>query len=265
MAEEASADNGYSDLYISALQLMWGQGFLSPGGSSEVARITRGLDLVGKTVLDLGSGLGGPSICLVALHRVGRVIGLDLDPRNVQRANETVAEAGLSARIRHHLVDERSFPVPSCSVDLVFSKEALVETEQKGETLREAHRVLRPGGNLLMSDWLCGKQPFSPEMDAWIADTDYKARMIDCDQIVTMLSSLGFTGIKVEDRSDWYRSFCREEMLYMEKIARPDFEQLLGREGYNDWLNALRLKHVVVDQGHIRPTHVRALKPYTRE
>ena len=66
-----SSDIQYPDHFIERLLSVWGEGFLSPGGPAEVAEIVAGLDLSGKTVLDIGFGTGGPSIALATATAAG--------------------------------------------------------------------------------------------------------------------------------------------------------------------------------------------------
>ncbi len=54
----------YDDLTVDFLEALWGDGYLSPGGPEEVARILAGLDLAGRTVLDIGCGSGGITVSL---------------------------------------------------------------------------------------------------------------------------------------------------------------------------------------------------------
>ena len=54
----------YDDLTVDFLEALWGDGYLSPGGPDEVARILAGLDLAGRTVLDIGCGSGGITVSL---------------------------------------------------------------------------------------------------------------------------------------------------------------------------------------------------------
>ena len=55
-------DIQYPDEFINRLEVLWGEGFLSPGGADEVKEIVNGLDISGKSVLDIGCGTGGVEI-----------------------------------------------------------------------------------------------------------------------------------------------------------------------------------------------------------
>ena len=92
------SEEHYPPRLIAMLESVWGEGFLSPGGAEEVARVVGGLDLAGKAVLDIGCGAGGIDIALVRQHGAGHVLGLDVedsvlsDGINVERyAKESAA------------------------------------------------------------------------------------------------------------------------------------------------------------------------------
>ena len=57
----------YHDKMVGMVQALWGEGFLSPGGPDEVARLVAGSDFTGKSVLDIGCGAGGIDIALSAI------------------------------------------------------------------------------------------------------------------------------------------------------------------------------------------------------
>lgn len=59
MAEENPSHGNYDHSIIAVNQLLWGEGFLSPGGARAVRPIVDGLDLAGRTLLDIGCGVGG--------------------------------------------------------------------------------------------------------------------------------------------------------------------------------------------------------------
>ena len=61
------------------LERVWGEGWLSPGGPAEVAQLLKGMDISGKSVLDIGCGAGGVDLALVGSHGAGFVTGLDVE------------------------------------------------------------------------------------------------------------------------------------------------------------------------------------------
>ena len=69
----------YHDQMIDMLERVWGDGWLSPGGPAEVARLLEGMDLRGKNLLDIGCGAGGIDVLLVGTCGAGYVTGIDVE------------------------------------------------------------------------------------------------------------------------------------------------------------------------------------------
>ena len=109
--------------FTDALQFVWGEGFLSPGGAEEVAALLQGEDLKDRRVLDIGSGAGGVDELLVTRHGAAEVVGIDVEPALVAEAAGRIAAKGLSGRIRFLTVEPGPLPFPDDSFDLVLSKE----------------------------------------------------------------------------------------------------------------------------------------------
>ena len=166
----AHGDVLYDDATTEFLEALWGDGFLSPGGPAEVARILAGLDLSGRTVLDVGCGSGGITALLARDYGAARIVGIDVEAPVCAKARRRAEKAGLADRIEIREVRPGPFPLPDQSVDLVFSKDSIVHIPDKDGLAREAFRVLRPGGWFAASDWLIGHDgPPSPEMTHYIA------------------------------------------------------------------------------------------------
>ncbi len=89
----------YTDEFITKLQVVFGKGFLSPGGMEEVAKILEGIDLSGKEVLDIGVGIGGPACLLVTHHGAGKVTGIDVEEPVLGEARATVSSQDLQGQI----------------------------------------------------------------------------------------------------------------------------------------------------------------------
>ena len=106
----------------------------------------------GQTVLDLGSGAGLDLILAgQAVGPTGRVIGIDMTDAMIERARANVARAGLdNVEIRSGLIEQ--LPVADASVDLVISNCVISLSPDKDATFAEIARVLRPGGEMLISD-----------------------------------------------------------------------------------------------------------------
>jgi len=106
----------------------------------------------GDAVLDLGCGAGVDS--LVAGRLVGpggRVAGLDVTPAMIRRARANQARLGL-ANVTFQVGKAEALPFPDHDFDVVVSNGVFNLTLDKKKALREAHRVLKPGGRLMLAD-----------------------------------------------------------------------------------------------------------------
>jgi arsenite methyltransferase len=106
----------------------------------------------GEAVLDIGCGAGVDS--LAAGHLVGpggRVVGLDVTPAMIEKARANQTRLGL-AHITFQVGEAEALPFPDNDFDAVISNGVFNLALDKARALHEAHRVLKPGGHLMLAD-----------------------------------------------------------------------------------------------------------------
>ena len=90
-------ENEYNDNMVTMLELIWGEGYMSPGGPGNVAKLLGGLETRGKRILDIGCGIGGPAFEMAQTFNA-TVVGIDLEAPLVERAIDAAERKGLSER-----------------------------------------------------------------------------------------------------------------------------------------------------------------------
>jgi phosphoethanolamine N-methyltransferase len=251
----------YDETFVAALEWMWGEGFLSPGGPAEVAEIVAGVDLAGKRVLDIGCGLGGVDFVLLENHGVAELCGVDTEAPLLERARRDAVRRGLGARVEFLLVAPGPLPLADASFDVAFTKDSIIHVEDKAALFRDVYRVLRPGGVFVGGDWLGAGRPASAAMRAWLEIVGLQFALCTAAQIEDYLRGAGFTQVRTRDRNDWYRAVVREEIASVAGENQQRLAAELGAEAAEHRLRSSQMKLAVVDSGELRPTHFRALRP----
>ena len=255
-----SKDPQYPEHFVERLEIVWGEGFLSPGGPEEVREIVSGIDLAGKSLLDIGCGLGGPSIVLAREMGVARCIAIDVEPSLLQRATEYANMAGLANQIEFHLVEPGPLPFAEHTFDVVFSKDALIHIADKQAIYAEILRGLHPGGVFLASDWLGGDNTATaPEWKRFRELGHLDFIMATAAETCATMTAAGFENVST--RNAWYAQLSRFDL---DQVRGPLRDKLIDAAGEEIYLNWLKVRHALTDAvavGALRPTHLRGFKP----
>jgi SAM-dependent methyltransferase len=177
----------------------------------------------GETVLDLGSG-GGIDVLLSArrVGATGKAYGLDMTDEMLALANQNKRTAG-AENVEFLKGEIENIPLPENSVDVVISNCVINLSADKDRVLREAFRVLKPGGRFAVSDVVTrGQMP--PEIRqsvlAWVGciagaleENDYRSK----------LEAAGFAQIEIEPtriyRAEDAREFLAGQGIDVDAIA----------------------------------------------
>ncbi len=254
-------DEHYPPRLIAMLEAVWGEGFLSPGGPAEVARVLEGHDLTGKSVLDIGCGAGGIDVALATTHGAAYITGIDVEDAVLTRARELVAAKALTDRIGLVKVAPGPLPFPPGTFDVVFSKDSIVHIPDKHALMAEVARVLKPGGWFLASDWLIGTEDISPQMADYIAAEGLDFGMATPGRYGAALASQGFTGIRLTSRNAWYREEARREVDRMKGDVGAKAAAIVGQDFVDHNLAIWERMIPVLDTGEHCPTHIAGRKP----
>ncbi len=255
-------DDHYDDRHINFLEALWGDGYLSPGGPEEVARVIEGLDLKGAHVLDIGCGSGAIAVSLVQGHGAGHVTGIDVETPVCAASKQRVASAGLSDRITICEVIPGPLPFDAGTFDIVFSKDSIIHIPDKEMLAADVFRVLKPGGIFAASDWLMSHDGVpSPEMAQYIALEDLDFAMASPARYAAALHAAGFTDITLTNRNPWYTGVAQDELARFLGPERPAFEAAHGADLIADQITTWKAMVRVLKSGEHCPHHLRAYKP----
>ncbi len=255
-------DDHYPPRLIAMLEAVWGEGFMSPGGAAEVARVVGRHDLRGKTVLDIGCGAGGIDLALVQQHGAGYVLGVDVEDPVLERARVLIGQAGLEGRIGVVKVAPGPLPLPPASFDVVFSKDSIVHIPDKHALMAEVYRILRPGGWFLASDWLIERDGApSPQMADYVAAEGLDFGMASPAQYMDALRTAGFVEISTVSRNQWYRDQARAELARLRGEAGRAAAAVVGQDFVDQNITIWSRMIPVLDSGEHCPTHLAGQKP----
>jgi ubiquinone/menaquinone biosynthesis C-methylase UbiE len=251
--------NEYDIPSVRAIELLWGEGFLAPGGEGNVDNMVRGLDLKGKKILDIGCGQGRPA-CILAEKYGAYVVGIDLESQLIERSILRAERMGLSKQTEFQTVTAGALSLEDESFDIIISSGAFTQIEDKISMYKECLRVLRPGGVLSCYDWMKSEGEYSSDMLYWFELEGLTYAMETKAKHKELFTEAGFISSTITDSSPWYRKRVKQEY---EEISSLYYKQLIEIMGQNDgdkFVENWRLTMLVCDKQEMLQVYSRAIK-----
>jgi SAM-dependent methyltransferase len=215
-----------------------------------------------SNVLEIGSGSGGPALFLV--EAIGcKVTGLDINEFGIANSNKLAQERNLSSLARFQLADaSQPLPFEENTFEAIISNDAMCHVPKRAEVLREWHRVLKPGGQMLFTDAMVLTGLVSHEEIAKRSSIGYYY-YVPQGVNERLIEEAGLELVRCEDLSSsaatvsrrWYaaRAKHREEMIRIE-----------GESNFAGLQEFLWCVHALTSEGRLSRYMYLARKPPSR-
>jgi microcystin synthetase protein McyJ len=154
----------------------------------------------GDEVLDVGVGFAEQDFVLLERFEVSRVTGIDITPVHIEKGRERVAKRGLQDRIDLRLGSATAMEFPDATFDRVLALECAFHFDTREQFLREAFRVLKPGGCIAIADMLPVPDKKTSRATAFARKYGHvpEANLYDREEYPRRLSAAGFGDVRVE-------------------------------------------------------------------
>lgn len=171
-------------------------------------------------VLEVGCGYGACAVRYASCFGPKKIIGIDITPTRIEHGREYVEQCGLSQTIDLRLGDATRLDFPDASFDKLIAVECAFHFDTRRDFLREAGRVLRPGGTLVVTDlipkrgtdiarYVQAENELAADIDMYNAKNAY-----DADVYAGYLRESGFAQVRIESILEFalarFVTACRE-------------------------------------------------------
>ncbi len=185
----------------------------------------------GSKILDAGCGIGGSSIWLASNFDV-EVTGISLAASQIKKAEQYAKQKGVADRVTFRAADYTNTPFEDESFDIVWGLESICYAVQKKDFVQEAHRVLKPGGQIMVADGFAFKTDFTEEEGKYVQaflDGCVVPNLATVEEFRKAMEGTGFKGIQYEDITA--KVMRSSDVLHQKSIMTYPIEKILGWVG----------------------------------
>jgi len=243
----------YAEESTRRYEVVFGQDFLSTGGLATTKPLCAAMGLqAGQRVLDVGCGLGGGAFHMAQSYGA-HVTCLDLEPDLVASAQRRADGHGITG-CEFLVGDVLETPPGDASFDWFHSRDAFLHIEDKLALFQRAFELLKPGGQVFVSDYGRGPDPMTEEFSNYANATGYYLHT--AESYAEPIEQAGFEDVRVEDQTASFIDVLHSDLAC---IADPVTALSDGNRTYlsERW----QLKERACQAGDMRWWHIHAVRP----
>ena len=205
----------YQTESILCYESVYGEDFVSPGGKSLAREMIGRLELKpGARVLDVGCGLGGSAFVMAREFGL-RVDGIDLSKNMLAIARQKLDAYGLAGQVE---LERGNCLELECDTvyDAIYSRDVFLHIHDKTRLFSVLLGALRPGGQLLFTDYCCGPKPWREDFAAYVDDRGYDLHTPE--DYGDLIAAAGFRRVTGADISDRFIEILRADLVRIESL-----------------------------------------------
>jgi phosphoethanolamine N-methyltransferase len=219
----------YLESSILQYESIYGEDFVSPGGRQLAHELIAGMALVpAARVLDVGCGLGGSAFVMARDFDL-RVDGIDLSKNMLALARGKLEAYGLAERVSLKWGDCLELDCEG-RYDAIYSRDVFLHIADKARLFEVLHTALRPGGQLMFSDYCCGPTPWGAEFASYVQARGYSLHTTT--EYADLIADAGFEQVDARDETTRFVELLLAEQGRIESLPITDGER--GKQG-NSW------------------------------
>ena len=249
----------YSNDMLDSMQTVYGHGFLSPGGATEVRQLLANIPVAGKDVLDLGCGVGGACLLIASEFGARHVVGADVEQDQLNRAGANVVAAGLEERISLLHIDPLAVDFGGRMFDIVITKDVICHAEDKARLFSQVHAAMRPGGVFANADWTTAHERAGDIFVGWQGQLEaagLKFWFETATAYQEYLAAAGFGDIEARDHTAWSTEGARDQLARSQREGRQESIKKLGEASHERRSNITETRLRGLECGQIEHWHI---------